>query len=729
MSETEELKESSSEKKQKRGLVGYSRLILLLIIVAAIVYGVAQNFSFFANVLLAFIGLGMMVLIHEFGHFILAKLMDIKVEAFSICFPPTLAGIRRTEEGYRVRILPHFFPSKKEVSNEEVEEKEEWNEGRLSFCFGKKGKSGETEYRLGLIPFGGFVKMLGQEDVGEVKTTDDPRSYSNKPVGARIPVIAAGVVFNAISAALIFMLVFLIGLEQPPAVIGEVRADSPAAKAGLSSGDEIIEIAGKSDNLDFSDIAMAAALSGKEEAVPMKVRHEDGSIEDYSIVAEKIKGEMDDLKIFGISPVVTSTIADVSDSDALFNKTGLRPGDTIKYVNGKEIHSHRELMEEIKEALAPTVKLGAERILSSGETKSFEMEIGLGWLFAKWKSDTEYDLNNIYSMVPRLRITAVLSKQSKDSDGPTLQKGDIIVGIGDVDNPTYKQMREVTERYKDKELSVQVLRHNPNGSEQSLTVTVTPKLQKTFKGKEVLIGFSPELDMENSVVARTIDTEGGALKLDIPPGARITAVDGVTVSSFYDIVNEIRKYPNERITIDYRVDDKTAGGVAFEVRDARKFITLQSRLAETIPFKMLTRLYKASGPIDAIGMGFKKTVQFIKHAYLTLKRFVSLQVSPKSFRGPIGIIELSYQVVSQSSLISYFYVLGLISIFIAVFNFLPFLPFDGGHIIFLIVEKFKGSPVSQRVQERIASAGWILVGALAIYLTYQDILRIAKGVF
>ena len=91
--------------------------------------------------------------------------------------------------------------------------------------------------------------------------------------------------------------------------------------------------------------------------------------------------------------------------------------------------------------------------------------------------------------------------------------------------------------------------------------------------------------------------------------------------------------------------------------------------------------------------------------------------------GPVGIITLSYRIVAERPLIEYAYFLGLISAVLAVFNLLPLLPFDGGHIVFLLVEKIKGSAVSERVQGTIAYAGWVLVGALILYVTFNDIVR------
>jgi regulator of sigma E protease len=275
----------------------YSRAIIFVVFMIVLVSLIVRHFSAFGNILLVMLGFGAVVLVHEFGHFITAKLSNIKVEAFSIFMPPILLGIQRTEEGIRFRILPEIFPKEGDGSGE----------GALNFTIGKKGKDGETEYRIGLIPFGGFVKMLGQDDIGAVKTSDDPRSFANKPVHTRAATIAAGVVFNVISAIIIFMIAFLIGINLPPAIVGNVIQNSPAARAGLKPGDEIIEIAGQKKDLDFSNIEVAAALSGKNEQVPIKVKHTDNSEEIYHLKAELLPGEQ--MRLFGIIQAKSLTIA------------------------------------------------------------------------------------------------------------------------------------------------------------------------------------------------------------------------------------------------------------------------------------------------------------------------------------------------------------------------------------------------------------------------------------
>ncbi|GAG54899.1 unnamed protein product, partial [marine sediment metagenome] len=254
-------------------------------------------------------------------------------------------------------------------------------DGRLSFTIGSKAKTGETEYRIGLVLFGGFVKMFGQEDTGPVKASDDPRSYANKPVGVRMAVISAGVFFNVISAIIIFMIVFLIGIRLMPPVVGGVIPNSPAARAGLRAGDEIIEIAGKSDNLDFSDVLIGAALSGKGEEVALKVKHEDGSIENFTLVAEQIQTRRGPMRAFGIWPPQSLTIAKVSDSDELLARTGLLAGDHIKSVNGKDVHTHWEFEKMVAASLVPTVTLSAERIApvsKKSEVVESQVRLSLG---------------------------------------------------------------------------------------------------------------------------------------------------------------------------------------------------------------------------------------------------------------------------------------------------------------------------------------------------------------
>jgi regulator of sigma E protease len=691
----------------------YFRVFLMTIVVVPVILLIARNIGFVGNALLVLLGFGAVVIVHEFGHFIAAKLSGIKVEAFSLFMPPILLGVQKTEEGIRIRILPEILPKKDDDSGN----------GAMCFTIASKCKPSETEYRVGLIPFGGFVKMLGQEDTGSVKSSDDPRSYANKPPHTRAVVLAAGVTFNVISAVIVFMIVFLVGINLRPAVVGDVMPNSPAQRAGLKAGDEILEIAGESEDLDFGNIATAAALSGKNEKVQMRVRHLDGTEEDFALVAEQLPEES--LRGFGITAPESLAIANLTkaDADYLLSQTGLLPGDLIKSVNGRPVTTYWELDQIIRESFVPKVTLSAERIDSvSGEVRLIEAKIRLALITPKRPDMSESILNgDIYSLVPPLRITDVLNRKDGDGTQPSLQPDDIILAVGNVDNPNYKQLRDATEGYEGKELPVKVLRTGDDGTEHIVTVTVVPKRQAG--SDRVMIGVSITYDLERTVVASTLPPEEGSAALEIPAGAAITLVDGVPVLNFFDIASEIKKYAGQRITIDYRLNEQVAGAVSMDVPGGEDLFAVKSTFAEPIPFKLLEKTYKADGPVDAVIMGYRKTVMFVAQTYVTLRRLIGGLVSPKDLMGPVGIMTLSYRIVAERPFVYYVYFLGLISAAIAVFNFLPLPPLDGGLVVLLLVEKIKGSALSERMQAIIAYAGWAMIGTLILYVTFNDIVR------
>jgi regulator of sigma E protease len=682
----------------------YFRVFLMAIVAVPVILLIAWNIGFVGNALLVLLGFGAVVIVHEFGHFIVAKLSGIKVEAFSLFMPPMLLGVQKTEEGIRIRILPEILPKKGDDSGN----------GTLCFTIAGKYKASDTEYRIGLIPFGGFVKMLGQEDAGSAKSCDDPRSYANKPPHTRAAVLAAGVTFNIISAVIVFMIVFLVGINLTPAVVGDVMPNSPAQRAGLKAGDEIIEIEGESEDLDFGNIAIAAALSGKDEKVQMKVRHEDGSEEDFTLVAEQIPGES--LRGFGIRSAESLTIAELAkdDSKVLFERTGLLSGDRITAVNGKQVQAKWELDEIVKNTLAPDVTLLAERTGKDKKVTLVEARIKLEMI----PSET----GHIYSMVPRFRMDNLeYEKPSKEKQ--FLESGDVILSVGEVTCPTYQEFQDTVKNYDNKELPIQVLRTDPNGVEKQYAISVRPKREKDTEDARIGIKFNMLFDSEHPVVAKTITVENGPAKLEIPRGASITAVDGVAVSNFYDVIREIKRYSGERITIDYRLNEQVAGNVPLDVGSDKDLFAVKSTLVESIPFELLERTYKAAGPVDAVIMGYRKTVMFVAQTYVTLRRLIGGLVSPKDLMGPVGIMTLSYRIVAERPFVYYVYFLGLISAAIAVFNFLPLPPLDGGLVVLLLVEKIKGSALSERVQAIVAYAGWAVIGTLILYVTFNDIVR------
>lgn len=732
MSEKPEDREQKTED-AGRPLKTTSRSILLIAVVVAVGVFVIRNIETTKNILMVLVGFGAVVLVHEFGHFVVAKLCGIKVEAFSIFMPPTLFGIKKADRGWRIRILPELF--RKEVKKDAESEKGEVeDEGLYSFTLGKRILSGETEYRIGLIPFGGFVKMLGQEDVGPVKENQDPRSFMNKGVLARAAVLAAGVTFNVISAVIVYVIVFLVGIGLPGPIVGGVAPDSPAEKAGIVAGDEVIEIDGEDGRLDFSDIFAAGLLSGKDEEVAMKIRHEDGTIGEVKLVAEQAPGSK--FREFGIGRALELTVEKVDPASAKLLKetTGLAPGDRIKAVDGIDVNSSWEFERAIKGVFEPNATLLVGRKGATGQTQLAEGRLGLRFPEPRnYGAESEKDLSNVCGMVPRLRIVGVTrsfkqrlwSRLGFEEKGERLEAGDIIAGVGEIENPTYSELREQTNEYEDKTLSIAVIRREPNGVQRHVMVEAIPKRDEDMN--RVMIGLGVELDVAEAVVAKTIATADRDEALAIPRGARITAVDGVEVNSFFDVARELKKSTGQRIAIDWRIDAEKAGNTKIEVGKNERVAVVGPVLAEIPPLRPMEQLYKADGPIDAIGMGYKRTKIFIIQSYVTLQRIIGGLVSLKELSGPVGILTMSYRIVANRPIVYYVYFLGLISASLAVLNFLPMPPLDGGLTLLLIIEKIRGKTLSIRTQEIIAYIGWGLVLALLVYVTANDIIRLIFG--
>ncbi len=685
--------------------------IFALAILAVVVYLIVRYLGIFSNVALVMIGFGSVVLVHEFGHFIVAKLAGIKVEAFSIFMPPTLLGLQKTPSGLRLRLLPTFFSDEEDEPTGVEEAKPE-----------SPAAEAGTEYRIGLIPFGGYVKMLGQDDIGPVKQIRDPRSFANKSLGARIAVVAAGVTFNLISAAIILMVVFLVGIDFPPPVVGGVIPGSGAARAGLQAGDEIVQIDGESEGLEFSSLVLAAALSDPDEPVRLVVQRRDGSRENMELFASEKPNEQR-IREFGILPPQSLTMAEIADPNELQQQTGLLPGDRVVAVDGEAISHHWQFEEVIRTVLAPQASITAERPTPGGEPERVNAELAMAWTPSMGAVPTDANLCHVYSMVPRLRV--LQGPPPGQRGEPTLQTGDIIVAVADVQNPTYGELREVTAAHEGQSLTVQVLRADPNGIEQMVAVTVTPR--KEPGSDRVIIGFVPELDAEHAVVAKTISVAGGVPTLDIPRGATITSVNGKPVTSFYDIVAEARRWDSQPVTLEYRIAGQAEGLVTLQQPDAENAIAIVSATEIQLPFKPLERLYKASSPLEAIEMGYRRTVMFVGMTYITLKQLIVGLLSPKLLMGPVGIMVSSYQIVAREPLVYYAYFLGLIGASIAVLNLMPMPPFDGGLIVVMLVEKIKGSPLSEKAQGILAYAGWIIVGTLLIYVTFNDVIRTVRG--
>jgi regulator of sigma E protease len=249
--------------------------------------------------LLAFaFALGVIIVVHEAGHLLVAKAFGVRVLTFSVGFGRRLWGFRR----------------------------------------------GETEYRLSLVPLGGYVR-LGGENPDEV--TNDPREFLNKPRWQRILVYLAGPAMNVLLAIILVAGLFMAGIEvmslpdMPPLISG-VEPASPAAQAGLQRGDLIVKIKGEPVE-DWNKVAFAL-IASPDRPVPLTIRR-GGRTFDATVTPRRVpRYDMGDFA--GLLPSIRPQIIRVIDGGPAA-AAGFRPGDEIRAVDGRPLLDSKAFVDAI----------------------------------------------------------------------------------------------------------------------------------------------------------------------------------------------------------------------------------------------------------------------------------------------------------------------------------------------------------------------------------------------
>ncbi|OQA04199.1 MAG: putative zinc metalloprotease [Planctomycetes bacterium ADurb.Bin401] len=551
--------------------------------------------------------------------------------------------------------------------------------------------------------------MLGQEDLGSDKPSEDPRSFVNVPIWKRIVTVSAGVTLNVVLAAFIFIFVFMRGINLPPAIAGDVIPGYPAAKAGLETGDEIVALNGRNHDIDFSSVAFAAALSGKDKPVTLTVKKTDGTVEDVNLVAVQIPGM--GMKGFGIDRPGTLEVAKVKDSKELEKRFGLKEGDVLVAADGECIEQAWQFDKKLKNIFEPNIVLSYSR---KGQDELIKKNLELEYSSAiEYVDGGQYIPTHIFGLTPRLKVSLIQIAEVN----AMLKVGDVVAQAGDKINPTYKELRELTIAAVDQEMKMVVLRDG-----EPLDVKVSPK--KGPDGRAV-IGIGVAIDVNSTVVAEITD-KGTYPWPDDVAGSEIISIGGKDVYDYFDIAEALTVNQGKTVKIKYKglLDVEE---ISFDVPTNANSIQVQPQISQLPPFKNLTRLYRASGPADAIKIGSRKTLEFVGQTYMTLKGLIVREISPKSLMGPVGMIAASTQIISDRDFMQYFYFMGMISACLAVMNFLPLPIFDGGLVVLLIIEKLKGSPVHQKIQEGLVYIGLVLIIGLVLLVTYNDILRWVFG--
>lgn len=574
---------------------------------------------FVFDILVFLLVLGVLVFVHELGHFLAAKACGIYCDRFSLGMPPRVWGFK-------------------------------W---------------GETDYCIGALPIGGYVKMAGQEDAPR---TDEEREkeyghlppdrfYNNKPVWQRTIVIAAGPFMNLVLGVFLYGLVAFWGAEVPESKvdnrIGAVEPGSPAAEAplyripegeyattvrtdgepdarGWTTGDRLLSIDGRKVASVIQDARIDAVLGGGTTMVAEIERTTaDGEKVRYASPIQPKRIGDDEHPSFGVAPYTTAEVGRVL-RDMPAEAAGLQPGDVIVKADGRPVDAGTltQLIEAraADEGSQDPVVLEVLRPRSNGEAETIELSIEPktvgripGVLFNPPLYVAKEDQRD-----ERPRVVAVLDRSDSDVG---LKAKDIILEIDG----------------------------------RPATVARLEEVEKNSPGKTI------------------------SLKIERP-------------AIMYGLLRR-----GEVMTVDLPVNAVGAIGVQWE------------------PRMVYHRVPASEVPAEALRLGWLALARTVQ----TVKMLVtgSDYVKATDLGGPVMI----YQIMSDARRLGVNWLIEItafISINLCVFNLLPLPVLDGGQLVFLGLEAIRRKPIDMRVLERVQQMGLVFIVLLILFITFNDIQRL-----
>ncbi|EME9802650.1 sigma E protease regulator RseP [Vibrio alginolyticus] len=315
------------------------------------------------NLISFIVALGILVAVHEFGHFWVARRCGVKVEKFSIGFGKSI-----------------------------------WS---------KVGKDG-TEYSISMIPLGGYVKMVDSR-VDEVPEHEKPLAFDKKPLWKRTSIVAAGPIFNFLFAIFAYWLVFLIGIPAVKPVIGEVTPNSIVAEAGIESGMELKSISGiKTPDWESVNMGLISHIGDDLMTVILTSANEVGSEVTKTLDLREWKFDpetqsaMQSLGFTPYTPEVYRVIEQVSQGGAA-EKAGVLPGDEVVAIGQQRVTEWKQVVEAVRSNPDTPLELTVLRqgyeqtlTLTPGSRELANKEVvgfaGIAPKVAEWPESYRFDL-------------------------------------------------------------------------------------------------------------------------------------------------------------------------------------------------------------------------------------------------------------------------------------------------------------------------------------------------
>jgi regulator of sigma E protease len=673
------------------------------------------------TILAVVFGLGMVIFFHELGHFAVAKWCNVHVERFSIGIGPII-----------------------------------WSHQR-----------GETEYALSVLPLGGYVKMLGQDDMDPNQMTsseiaENPRSYSSKTVPQRMAIISAGVLMNVATGFLFFAIGYWNGVLEPAPVVGGVRAGFPAWEAGLRAGDRVTAV-NEEPIRSFVDLQEAILLSSGD----LKINVDrGGKALPNPIVLTPVKASPG--RSIGVIPAVTTEIGQIDDPVRIADagmaiekaSEAFLPGDRIVGLQpqGESLDAAGEQIPEQPVRLIADLR----RVLATYADRE------MVYLVERKSADGKPTVVRI--RVPRQPVRklgfwmAMGPIRAIQSNSPAAQAGlkvgDTIRAVDglkpgeDIDPlslPVYfgrNGGQTVTVMYSRATSGGTVegqcelvpnadlpgWMESPDSSTSPLTIPsiglgyqVQNYIAKILPGSEVeKLGGLSQLTKITKI--ELLHREPGTGKPDawgnaetpveLPLAAGENATAEEAEPNWAWAFDQLQRAPGRKLVLHFE-DGKTTGTRTLQELELEDDWFLWVRGFNPEIWENERVLLRAQSLPEALTLGLATTRKVAFSIYRSLRKMVGREVDMESLSGPVGIAKIAYK-VAERGFVELLVFLGILSINLAILNFLPIPILDGGHMVFLLWEGITRRKPSITVINWAHAAGMVFLLSLLVFVMWID---------